>query len=264
MKKEPLYVIKVGGNVIENPEMLQPFLKAFSQLQGYKLLVHGGGKVATALASQLGYPTQMVEGRRMTDDNMLRVVTMTYGGLVNKSIVAQLQSLGCNALGMTGADGNLMLSVKRPLSGGHDYGWVGDPVQVNAPLLTALLVNQQVPVIAPLTHDGKGNLLNTNADTMANTLAGALAPVHDVHLVYAFELNGVMEDLNDPSSLIPKIDRPGYQALKEKGSIHSGMIPKLDNAFDAIDKGASSVRIINYQSINQLNNEEYNQYTIVC
>lgn len=242
MKKEKLTIIKVGGKIVEDGSALQRLLSDFSTIDGRKLLVHGGGRSATAIAARLGIETKMVDGRRITDDSMLEVVTMVYGGLVNKRIVAGLQAAGVNAVGLTGADMNAVLSVRRSV-GVVDYGWVGDVRIVNADAISTLVENGYCPVIAPITHDGKGHLLNTNADTMAGETAKALASRYDVDLVYCFEKAGVLFDENDDSSVIDEINPCEYNELKESGKITGGMIPKLDNAFSCVAAGVSRVVI---------------------
>ncbi len=249
--KERLTIIKVGGKIVEEPATLSALLRDFSKIEGYKLLVHGGGRSATKVAADLGIETKMIDGRRVTDDDMLRVVTMVYGGLVNKNIVAGLQALGVNALGMTGADMGILLSDKRPVKT-VDYGWVGDVKQVDGKVLSDLIRLGVVPVVAPLTHDGKGHLLNTNADTMAGETAKGLAEYFDVHLVFCFEKAGVLRDENDDDSVIGEITRDSYAALRESGVVTGGMIPKLDNAFDAIDKGVAEVIITKASALEDL------------
>lgn len=253
MSKQPLHIIKIGGAVIENPEMKQAFLDGFVALEGLKILVHGGGRVATEIGEKLGLKANMVEGRRVTDDATVDLVTMVYGGLVNKQMIAQLQHLGVNAIGLTGADGNIIRSTKRPIKNGVDYGWVGDPQEVNVGLITEMMASKVTPVIAPLTHDGAGHILNTNADTMAGTLAAALAENFEVHLVLTFELDGVLRDVNDPTSLISPFEHSFFEEMKATGAIHSGMIPKLENAFKALKGGAGSVRICKYDQIHTTN-----------
>lgn len=242
MKKEKLTIIKVGGKIVEDGSALQRLLSDFSTIDGRKLLVHGGGRSATALAARLGIETKMVDGRRITDDSMLEVVTMVYGGLVNKRIVAGLQAAGVNAVGLTGADMNAVLSVRRSV-GVVDYGWVGDVRIVNADAISTLVENGYCPVIAPITHDGKGHLLNTNADTMAGETAKALASRYDVDLVYCFEKAGVLFDENDDSIVIDEINPCKYNELNQSGKITGGMIPKLDNAFSCVAAGVSRVVI---------------------
>lgn len=253
MAKDTLNIIKIGGAVIEDPEMQQAFIDGFVAVKGNKILVHGGGRVATDMGQKLGIETKMVEGRRVTDDATIDLVTMVYGGLVNKQMIARLQGLHVNAIGLTGADAGIIRSVKRPVKNNVDYGWVGDPVEVNSEFLTKLLEAGAVPVIAPLTHDGAGHILNTNADTMAGTLASALAENFDVTLVLTFELDGVMEDVKRPDSLIRNFKESYFQELKATGAIHSGMIPKLENAFKALHGGVNSVRICRFDQIHTQN-----------
>ncbi|WP_044117889.1 acetylglutamate kinase [Alkaliflexus imshenetskii] len=241
---QDLTIVKVGGKVVEEPESLKKLLKDFSAMPSPKILVHGGGRSATAMAARLGIETKMVEGRRITDEAMLEVVTMVYGGLVNKNIVAGLQAHGQNALGMTGADMNIIRSKKRE-KGDVDYGFVGDIESVDANAFATLLTSDAVPVIAPLTHNGEGQLLNTNADTMASAIASALAGTFRVTLVFCFELKGVMMDVADPSSVISLITPESYQNLKTAKIVVDGMIPKLDNGFAALQKGVYQIRITN-------------------
>ena len=239
---EKITIVKVGGKIVEEAESLKHLLTDFASIQGKKLLVHGGGRSATKLAERLGIATKMVDGRRITDDAMLEVVTMVYGGLVNKRIVAGLQSNGVNAMGMMGADMNIILSDRRPVKA-VDYGWVGDVKRVDGNAIAKLLDEGVVPVIAPLTHDGKGNILNTNADTMAGETAKALAKLFDVTLVFCFEKEGVLRDENDDNSVIPVIDREMYAELREEGIVVGGMIPKLDNSFATLKSGVREVII---------------------
>lgn len=239
---EKLTIIKVGGKIVEGENTLKQLLERFSKIEGKKVLVHGGGRSATALATKLGIESKMVDGRRITDAETLKVVTMVYAGLVNKNIVANLQSLGLNALGLTGADMNYMRSDKRPVKT-VDYGFVGDVKEVNASLLADLISKDVVPVLAPLTHDKKGNLLNTNADTIAGEAAKALAQYFDVTLTYCFEKKGVLRDENDDDSVIAEINPQLFQEYVEKGIIQGGMIPKLENSFAAINAGVSKVVI---------------------
>ena len=247
---DKLTLIKVGGKIVEEQETLSRLLVALAAIPEKKVLVHGGGRSATAMASRLGIESRMVGGRRITDKSMLEVVTMVYGGLVNKSIVAGLQAVGVNALGMTGADMNILLSDKR-LAGEVDYGYVGDVRHADGKALTGLIEMGVVPVIAPLTHDGKGSMLNTNADTMAGETAKALAPYYDVSLVYCFEKKGVLRDEKDDESVIPEIDFSLFQEYREKGIIQGGMIPKLENAFEAIRHGVCEVIITRADCIGQ-------------
>jgi acetylglutamate kinase len=239
---EKLTIIKVGGKIVEEPETLADLLKRFSGIEGNKVLVHGGGRSATAIAAQLGIESKMVNGRRITDAETLKVVTMVYGGLVNKTIVSKLQALGINALGLTGADMNYMRSEKRPVKE-VDYGFVGDVKEVNADLLADLIAKGVVPVLAPLTHDRQGNLLNTNADTIAGEAAKALAKHFEVTLIYCFEKKGVLMNADDDDSVIPEITQPLFKEYVEKEIIQGGMIPKLENAFDAISSGVKEVVI---------------------
>ena len=245
---EKLSIVKVGGKIVEEEDTLQRLLIDFSQIEGVKMLVHGGGRLATKMAEQLGVETRMVDGRRITDENMLRIVTMVYAGLVNKNIVAGLQSLGMNAVGLTGADMNVMRSEKRPVQT-IDYGFAGDVKEVNTEALSLLLHNGYIPVLAPLTHDKKGLLLNTNADTIAAEAAKAMVSSFDVTLVYCFEKSGVLMDENDDNSVIPQLNRALYERYKMEKIIQGGMIPKLDNAFQAIDAGVKQVIITKASAI---------------
>lgn len=240
--KEHLTIIKVGGKIVENSESLNSFLKDFAAVEGKKLLVHGGGRSATQMAARLGVETKMVDGRRITDEAMLEVVTMVYGGLVNKRIVAGLQAFGIDAVGLTGADMNIVLSDKRKVSA-VDYGWVGDVKRVNAEAVATLIESGCCPVVAPLTHDGCGHMLNTNADTMAGEMAKAMAAHYDVTLMFCFEKPGVLADENDDSSLIPTITPAVLDDLKRRGVVSGGMIPKLDNAIACVSAGVESVVI---------------------
>lgn len=247
---EKLTIIKVGGKIVEEPETLADLLKRFSGIEGNKVLVHGGGRSATAIAAQLGIESKMVNGRRITDAETLKVVTMVYGGLVNKTIVSKLQALGINALGLTGADMNYMRSEKRPVKE-VDYGYVGDVKEVNADLLADLIAKGVVPVLAPLTHDKQGNLLNTNADTIAGEAAKALAKHFEVTLIYCFEKKGVLMDAEDDDSVIPEITQPLFKEYVKKEIIQGGMIPKLENAFDAISSGVKEVVITKADEIGE-------------
>ena len=243
-------MIKVGGKIVEEPDTLQQLLRDFSSIEGHKVLVHGGGRSATKIASQLGIESQMVNGRRITDAEMLKVVTMVYGGLVNKNIIAGLQSLQVNALGLTGADMNIMRSDKRPVKD-VDYGFVGDVKEVNADVLASLIQQGIVPVLAPLTHDKQGHMLNTNADTIAGEAAKALAKYFDVTLMFCFEKKGVLLNEDDDESVIPEIDRASFQKYVAEGIIQGGMIPKLENAFQAIDAGVKEVIITQASEIHK-------------
>lgn len=243
---ETLKVIKIGGNVVDHPEKLQQFLRDFATLEGHKVLVHGGGKVATAIARGLGIEAQMIDGRRVTDAEMLRIVTMVYAGLINKNIVAALQEGGCNALGLCGADGGLVRSKRRPVTAkGIDYGFVGDPTDFNLDTAATLIEGGLVPVVAPITFDAAagGSLLNTNADTVAQAVAVGLAERYAVELVYCFEKRGVLRDVENDNSVIPNIDPALYEQLKADGIVADGMLPKLENAFRAIDAGVGRVVI---------------------
>lgn len=247
--KEKLTVIKVGGKIVEEAETLNRLLTDFSVIPGYKVLVHGGGRSATKIAAQLGIESKMVNGRRITDLETLKVVTMVYGGLVNKNIVAGLQSKGVNAVGLTGADLDVIRSVKRPVKD-VDYGFVGDVKYVNSGVLANLISQGFVPVMAPLTHDGEGHMLNTNADTIAGETAKALAQVFDVTLVYCFEKKGVLRDENDDDSVIPVITPELFRQYVAEGVIQGGMIPKLENSFSAVEAGVSQVIITSASTIN--------------
>lgn len=254
---DKLTLIKVGGKIVEEEATLAQLLADFSSIEGFKVLVHGGGRSATKIAAQLGIESQMVNGRRITDAETLKVVTMVYGGLVNKTIVAGLQALDINALGLTGADMNLMRSVKRPVKD-VDYGFVGDVKEVNADLLASLIRQGIVPVLAPLTHDKAGHLLNTNADTIAGEAAKALAKHFDITLVYCFEKKGVLANENDDDSVIPTINRTDFAEYVSTGVIQGGMIPKLENSFEAIDAGVKQVVITQATAIGK------GEGTVVC
>ena len=247
-----IQVIKIGGGVLENEAQRNAFLRQFAAIEGPKVLVHGGGRLATTMAERLGVETQMIDGRRVTDKETLDIVTMVYGGLVNKQVVAQLQTMGVNAIGMTGVDGGWMKSVKRPIKNGIDYGYVGDVVEVNGAHLRTLLDNGLTPVIAPITFSADGLLLNTNADTVASETAVGLVESRklnvegreaNVQLTFCFEKAGVLRDADDESTLIPRITRESYKQLLADGIVSGGMIPKIDNAFAAIEHGVQSVRI---------------------
>ncbi|MDT3356093.1 MAG: acetylglutamate kinase [Bacteroidota bacterium] len=240
-------VIKIGGNVVDNPALLHDFLENFSKIQGRKVLVHGGGVMASQMQKELGMVPEMVEGRRVTDADTLRIVTMVYAGWCNKQIVSMLQGFGCNALGFSGADGNLIRSEKRPpveMAGRVvDFGFVGDVRMVNTDLLETILDAGMVPVVCAITHDCEGHLLNTNADTVASSLAIALAGAESVELVYCFEKDGVLYDKDDDDTVIPSLTREDFAELKAEGRVAAGMIPKLENSFAAISAGVSSVVI---------------------
>ena len=241
--KEKLTIVKVGGAVVEDELQLSQLLKDFGAIEGRKVLVHGGGRKATKMAERLGIETKMVNGRRITDAAMLEVVTMVYGGLVNKYLVAQLQANGVNALGLTGADANAILSHKRPLKDGIDYGFVGDVDAGNGEMLSKLIEAGITPVMAPLTHDGKGHILNTNADTIASETAKALASIYDVTLIFSFEKKGVLSNPDDNDSVIPVITKEDFERYKADGTISGGMLPKIENALRAVEAGVSRVII---------------------
>lgn len=260
MKK--LNVIKVGGQIVEEPASLERLLKSFSSLEGDRILVHGGGRTATSIAASLGIETLMIDGRRVTDADTLKVVTMVYAGLVNKTIVAALQALGVDASGLSGADMDAIRSTKRPpvksLDGNEvDYGYVGDVTRVNSTALASLIDSGTVPVMCPITHDGKGNLLNTNADTIASEVAAAMSsltdaegnPVYDVTLTYCFEKAGVLRDADDDTTVIPHITSQDFDSLVAEGVVVKGMIPKLQNAFAALKRGVGRVVITRYDSL---------------
>lgn len=239
-----LTVIKIGGNIVDKPASLEVFLKDFSNYPNPKILIHGGGVLASELSTKMGLEVKMQNGRRVTDSDTLKLVTMVYAGWINKSIVALLQKLGCNAIGLSGADGDIVPATRRspePI----DFGYVGDvnPVDINSTLLQSLLGRGITPVFCAITHDRNGSLLNTNADTMASSLAIALSRDYYTKLIYCFEKDGVLSDQENPDSIVPLITRANYQTLKESGAISGGMLPKLDNAFSAIESGVSEVYI---------------------
>lgn len=248
MMKEKITIIKVGGKIVEEEASLALLLDRFAAIEGCKVLIHGGGRSATRMAERLGIESRMVDGRRITDEATLQVVTMVYGGLVNKNIVAGLQARGVNALGLTGADCNIIKAHKRPVKE-IDYGFVGDVESADGAMLASLIEQGITPIVAPLTHDGKGSMLNTNADTMAAETAKALVPHYDVTLIYCFEHPGVMRDPADESSLIASITAESYKSLLSDGIVSGGMIPKIDNAFGAITNGVSKVIITRADAI---------------
>lgn len=237
-------VVKIGGNIIDNPDALKEFLSEFAAMDGKKILVHGGGKEATRLSASLGIETNMIEGRRVTDRPTLDVVTMVYAGLINKRIVSMLQQLGCNAVGLTGADGNLITATRRP-SSPVDYGFVGDidAADISDRFLALLLDNGHVPVICAICHDSKGSLLNCNADSVANAIAVAAARIDETYLTFRFEKPGVMTDINDPQSVIPCINEEIFRRMKEEGTVAAGMIPKIHNALASARLGVKAVKI---------------------
>ncbi|TPE45961.1 acetylglutamate kinase [Pontibacter mangrovi] len=259
-----MIIVKIGGNILDSPERLQAFLADFAQLPGPKLLVHGGGKIASAFGQRLGIEPKMVEGRRITDAETLELVTMVYGGLVNKQVVARLQALYCNAIGLTGADANIIPAHKRPVRT-IDYGFAGDvagPDSINVAALETIIEAGLTPVFAPLTHDTQGSMLNTNADTIASVLATALAPKYKVQLVYCFEKKGVLQDSENDASVIPHINASKYKTLKAEGVVHAGMVPKLDNAFAAMQQGVAQVLICEAEALTSINTGHYSGTTL--
>lgn len=240
---DKITILKVGGAVVEDESQLSRLLDTFCAIEGKKVLIHGGGRKATKIAAALGIESQMVNGRRITDAQMLEVVTMVYGGLVNKNLVASLQARGINAIGLTGADMDVIHSHKRPVKDGVDFGFVGDVERVDGNALRTLIESGLTPVMAPLTHDGQGNVLNTNADTIASEVAKALATCYDVSLTFSFEKKGVLSNPDDENSVIPIITRASFKRLLDEGIISGGMIPKMENAFAAIDAGVKEVII---------------------
>lgn len=247
---EQLKVIKIGGNVIDNPQALEAFLESFAAVPSPKILVHGGGAIASRTLKRMGIEPVMIEGRRVTDAETLQVVTAVYAGLINKTIVATLQKYGCNAIGLSGADGNAITSRKRPATP-IDYGFVGDVDKVSSGAFNAFLAAGMTPVVCAINHDGQGTLLNTNADTVASSVAVAMSKLYDTDLVMCFEKDGVLLDKDDDSSIIPTIDKPLFEKLKADGTVSAGMLPKLKNAFDAIDSGVKSVVIKNSAKLNE-------------
>lgn len=239
---EKISIIKIGGNIIDNEANLASFLSAYAAVEGKKILIHGGGKLATKMAADLNIPQQMVDGRRITDAATLKIVTMVYAGYINKNIIAALQSKNIHALGICGADANIIKAHKR-IHATTDYGFVGDIDVVDTEKIVQLLEAGLSLVVAPITHDGAGQLLNTNADTMAQAIATAVSSVYEVSLVYSFEKKGVLSDISNNDSVIPVIDSQNYASLKASGQVNEGMIPKLDNAFEALQKGVSRVII---------------------
>lgn len=264
-----LKIIKVGGNVIDNPEQLEKFLSDFAIIQGPKILIHGGGKIATKLSHDLGIISSLIEGRRITDSETLRVVTMVYAGLINKNIVALLQQKFCNAIGFCGADANIIRAKKRPIKRifskevnqeiDIDYGFVGDldDSSIDTVALSKLLESGFNPVFSAITHDGNGQLLNTNADTIASALATAMAKHFETSLIYCFEKAGVLTDVDNENSLIKFLNPDIYSDLKSKGIINEGMIPKLDNAFEALNNGVKEVLIGKSDSLSDLNQNSF-------
>ena len=251
--KEKLFIIKIGGNVIDNEANLDSFLDDFSKIQSKKILVHGGGKIATGIGDKLNIQSKYIDGRRITDDETIDLVTMVYAGLVNKKIVAKLQSMQCNAIGITGADANLLPAKKRPVKE-IDFGWVGDvsAENINSNTWKLFLENGLTPVTAPLTHDNKGHMLNTNADTIASVIAVSLSAIYEVNLVFCFEKNGVLLDVNDEYSVVQQLNCEKYKLLKESNKLFAGILPKIDNSFDAINKGVNKVIIGNSTQLTSL------------
>jgi acetylglutamate kinase len=249
---EKLSIIKIGGNIIEDETSLNAFLKLFAHLDGKKILVHGGGKRATHMASKLGIESKMINGRRITDAETLEVITMVYGGLVNKNVVAKLQSLNVDAIGLTGADINSIKSEKRPITE-VDFGFVGDVKQVASNSIDKLIKADFTPVFCAITHDGNGQLLNTNADTITSTIAVGMSKIYETSIYYCFELNGVLKDFNDKNSVVKDINSFTYKELLENKIITDGMIPKLDNCFNALNNGVSRVNIGNTSMLTKEN-----------
>lgn len=244
-EKEKLSIVKIGGNIVDNPDALTAFLADFNRLEGKKILVHGGGVMASKMAKELGVETQMVEGRRITDAETIKIVTMVYAGWINKSIVAALQNIDCNAIGLSGADANVIPSIRRspqPI----DFGFVGDPDpdKINADFITQLIESNITPVFCAITHDENGALLNTNADTIAYTVAAAMSKKYQATLYFCFEKEGVLRDVDNPNSIIPMITKAEAESYKSEGVIAGGMIPKIDNSFKAIEEGVSEVVIL--------------------
>lgn len=237
-----LFVVKIGGNIIDNAKALDNFIEQFAAIKEPKILVHGGGKLATEMAASLNIPQQMVEGRRITDEPTLKVVTMVYAGFINKNIVAKLQAKDCNAIGLTGTDANIILAKKRAIKD-IDFGFAGDVVNVNNDFIKVLLENNCTPVISPITHNGNGQLLNTNADTIANEIAKAMSEHYKVQLIYCFDKKGVLENISDENSVIKLITKENFDTLKKDSIVHAGMIPKIENALHAIEAGVQSVCI---------------------
>ena len=258
--KEKLSIIKIGGNIIEDETSLQAFLKLFANLEGKKILVHGGGKRATHIASKLGIESQMVNGRRITDAETLEVITMVYGGLVNKNVVAKLQALNIDAIGLTGADVNSIKSVKRPVKD-IDFGFVGDVESVAHQSIDKLIQADFTPVFCAITHDGNGQLLNTNADTITSQVAIGMSKLYETSIYYCFELNGVLEDINDKNSVVKHIDTNLYQDLLAKGIIADGMLPKLENCFAALQNGVSTINMGNTEMLTQ-ENDNFTKITL--
>ena len=257
---EKLSIVKIGGNIIEDEVSLNAFLKLFSNLEGKKILVHGGGKRATHIASKLGIESKMINGRRITDGDTLEVITMVYGGLVNKNVVAKLQALNTDAIGLTGADINSIKSDRRPVKE-IDYGFVGDVKQVSHKSIDKLIQADFTPVFCAITHNGKGQLLNTNADTITSQVAVGMSALYETSIYYCFELNGVLEDFNDKNSVVKHIDSNIYKNLLDKGIISDGMLPKLENCFDALHNGVSNINMGNTSMLTQ-ENDNFTKITL--
>ncbi len=253
MQREKFLVVKVGGNVIDDEKSLKEFLSSFASISCKKILVHGGGKIATSIGDKLGINSKYINGRRVTDDDTIDLVTMVYGGLINKKIVAALQSLECNAIGLSGADANLIPATRRPVVT-DDFGWVGDidAEQIPASSWQLLLDNNLVPVVGSLTHDRQGHLLNTNADTIAASVAIALSKLADTQLIYCFEKDGVLSDVNDEQSVIASLNWSLYQQLKAGNKLFAGILPKLENAFQTLKSGVSEIVIGNSARLSDL------------
>ena len=257
---EALKIVKIGGNIIEDDASLKAFLKLFSKLGGKKILVHGGGKRATSVAAKLGIESKMINGRRITDAETLEVITMVYGGLVNKNIVAQLQALNIDAIGLTGADINSISSEKRPVKD-VDFGFVGDVKKVAHNSIDKLIQANFTPVFCAITHDGNGQLLNTNADTITSQLAVGMSNLYDTSIYYCFELNGVLKDINDKNSVIKHIDSKTYSELLEQNTIADGMLPKMENCFDALNHGVKTINMGNTSMLTQ-ENDNFTRITL--
>ena len=257
---EKLSIVKIGGNIIEDETALNAFLKLFSNLKGKKILVHGGGKRATHIASKLGIESKMIHGRRITDAETLEVITMVYGGLVNKNVVAKLQALNTNAIGLTGADINSIQSNKRPVKD-VDFGFVGDVKEVAHNSIDKLIQAEFTPVFCAITHDGNGQLLNTNADTITSQVAVGMSALYETSIYYCFELNGVLKDINDKSSVVKHINSKTYQELLDNGIISDGMLPKLENCFDALRGGVNNINMGNTSMLTQ-ENDNFTKITL--
>ena len=263
MVKRQLRIFKIGGKVVEDQEQVNVFLEAFAKLDEYKILVHGGGKWVSEMCKRLGIEVNMIDGRRITDAATLEVVKMMLAGVANKNVVSMLQGFGCNAIGLTGADGDTILAERRPLKNDIDYGFVGDVKSIGTTTIKILIESGLIPVFAAMTHNGRGQLFNTNADTIASSVAVGMSSEFDVELNFCFELNGVLKNINNPESVISEINPENYGSLKADGTINSGMLPKIDSAFDAINSGVKAVRIMNSKHIVQLANQQENIGTLI-